>query len=75
MAASTTAEITTTGLHCPSCSKMVDMTVGDLEGIAKVVTDHVSGITKVEFDSDVVTLEGILDAIRSAGYGADVSTP
>ena len=72
MASLTSSVVTTTGLHCRSCSMMVDMTVGDLDGVVSSETDYVSGVTKVEFDSDIVTLEGILYAIRSAGYGAEI---
>ncbi|MDA3937580.1 MAG: heavy-metal-associated domain-containing protein [Actinomycetota bacterium] len=71
--ATTNAQLSTSGLHCRSCSMMVDMTVGDLDGVASVETDYVTGVTKVEFDSDVVTLEGIMESIRAAGYGAEVS--
>ncbi len=53
---------------------LVDMTVGDLPGVAEVKTDHVSGETAVRFDSDVVTLDQILDAIRGAGYEAEPAT-
>lgn len=66
-----TTKLVTSGLHCRSCSMLVDMTVGDLPGVAEVKTDHVSGDTEVRFDSDVVTLDQILDAIRGAGYEAE----
>jgi len=66
-----TTKLLTSGLHCRSCSMLVDMTVGDLPGVAEVKTDHVSGETEVRFDSDVVTLDQILAAIRGAGYEAE----
>lgn len=69
-----TTKLVTSGLHCRSCSMLVDMTVGDLPGVAEVKTDHVSGDTEVRFDSDVVTLDQILDAIRGAGYEAELAT-
>lgn len=53
---------------------LVDMTVGELAGVSDVRTDHVSGDTEVRFDSDVVTLDQILDAIRGAGYEAEPTT-
>lgn len=69
-----TTKLVTSGLHCRSCSMLVDMTVGDLPGVAEVKTDHVSGDTEVRFDSDVVTLDQILNAIRGAGYEAELAT-
>ncbi|MDP2182741.1 MAG: heavy-metal-associated domain-containing protein [Actinomycetota bacterium] len=71
MAELTEARLMTTGLHCRSCSMLVDMTVGDLDGVDSVSTDYVTGATDVMFDSDVVTTEDIVAAIRSAGYDVD----
>ncbi len=70
----TTARLNTSGMHCRSCSMLVDMTVGELEGVADVTTDHATGETVVNFDSDQVTVESIIGAIRSVGYDAEVST-
>ena len=50
---------------------LVDMTVGELEGVADVETDYVSGDTKVTFDSDKVAVDDIVSAIRSAGYDVE----
>jgi copper chaperone CopZ len=51
---------------------LVDMTVGELEGVSDVTTDHASGETVVTFDADLVTVESIIGAIRSVGYDAEV---
>ncbi len=67
----TKVELNTAGLHCRSCSALVDMTVGDIDGVSKVTTDHETGVTKVEFDSALATLDGIIGALRSAGYDAE----
>ncbi len=66
-----TANLVTSGLHCTSCSMLVDLTVGELEGVADVRTDHATGDTVVRFDDDVITVEQIIDAIRSVGYDAE----
>ena len=65
-----TAHLKTSGLHCRSCSMLVDMTVGEIEGVSDVRTDHASGDTVVTYGSDVVALADIIDAIRGAGYDA-----
>jgi copper chaperone len=67
----TTSHLNTTGMHCRSCSMMVDMTVGELEGVSDVRTDHASGETVVTFDDSVVTMDQIVEAIRGAGYDAE----
>ncbi len=67
----TEVTLKTTGMHCRSCSAMVDMTVGELGGVASVSTDHSTGDTKVAFDPEVVSIDDIIAAIRGAGYDAE----
>jgi len=69
----TTTRLNTTGLHCRSCSMLVDMTVGELDGVSEVSTDHATGETIVTFDSDLITPESIIGAIQSVGYDAEVA--
>lgn len=67
----TTTRLKTSGMHCRSCSMMVDLTVGELDGVADVRTDHASGETVVTYEADSVTLDEIIGAIRGAGYDAE----
>ena len=71
MAGTTDVTLKTTGMHCRSCSMLVDITLGDLDGVEESETDYVSGDTKVRFDSDAVSVDDIITAIRSAGYDAE----
>lgn len=66
-----TANLKTSGLHCTSCSMLVDLTVGDIDGVADVRTDHVTGDTVVRYDSDTVSVDRIVEAIRDVGYDAE----
>ena len=66
-----TARLKTSGMHCSSCSMLVDLTLGDLPGVVSSKTDHASGDTIVAYDSDVLDLEAIIEAIRSVGYDAE----
>lgn len=66
-----TASLVTSGLHCTSCSMLVDLTVGELDGVADVKTDHATGETVVRFDSATVSVEQIIEAIQSVGYDAE----
>jgi len=68
----TTARLKTTGMHCSSCSMLVDLTLGDLPGVVTSKTDHASGDTVVSFDSDIVGVDGLIDAIREVGYDAEL---
>ncbi len=66
-----TVKLKTTGMHCPSCSMLIQMTVSDLAGVSSVTSDHVTGRTDVTFDSGRVSVERIIDEIQKAGYGAE----
>lgn len=63
-------DIRTTGMHCHSCIMLIQMNVGDLEGVEKVEADLASGVTHVLYDPDRVTVEQIVKEIESTGYGA-----
>ena len=67
----TTTHLKTSGMHCRSCSMLVDMTVEELDGVSGVKTDHVSGDTIVTFDDAQIGIESIIEAIRGAGYDAE----
>jgi copper chaperone len=66
-----TTHLKTTGMHCSSCSMLVDMTLGDLEGVEESKTDLATGITIVSFDADKLDLNTIVEAIREVGYDAE----
>ncbi len=68
-----TVDLKTTGMHCGSCSKLIEMEVGDLDGVAAVKADHEVGSTHVEFDSAKVSVDDIVQAIRKAGYDAEAA--
>jgi len=63
-------DLKTDGMHCASCSMLIDMTVGDLAGVSSVKADFASGITHVEFDAAIVDVPRIVAAIAEAGYTA-----
>ena len=69
-----TARFKTSGMHCASCSMLVDLTLGDLDGVSDSKTDHATGDTVVTFDSDTVTPDAIMQAIRGAGYEAELAS-
>lgn len=71
--AESTVKLNTTGMHCPSCSMLIEMTVSDLDGVADVHADHRTGETEVTFDPEKVDTDRIVEEIRKAGYGAEVA--
>lgn len=67
-----TKQLKTSGMHCRSCSMLIQMEVGELEGVSEVVADSAAGTTTVTFDDAAVSTERIIETIRSAGYEAEV---
>ncbi len=66
-----TLDLKTSGMHCGSCSMLIEMNVGDLPGVTVVKADFASGNTHVEFEPASVTPEEIISAIVEAGYTAE----
>lgn len=69
----TVVHLKTTGMHCRSCSMLVDMTLGELEGVESSATDLASGITRTLVDQSVVSVDDLIAAVRSVGYEAEVA--
>ena len=64
----------TSGLHCPSCSMLIEMEVGGLEGVTGVTVDHRTGVAQVSHDTDRIRPEDIVAVITKLGYGAEVDS-
>ena len=52
---------------------LVDMTLGEMDGVVESKTDLPTGDTVVTFDPDTVSVDALIEAIRSAGYDATVA--
>ncbi len=70
MGETATQRIETTGMHCPSCVKLVKMSVEELDGIETVDVDLEGGLTEVRYDTSSTDVEHIVGKIEAAGYGA-----
>jgi copper chaperone CopZ len=58
-------------MHCPSCVKLVQMSVEELDGIEDVDVDLEGGVTEVRYDVSSADIERIVGKIEEAGYGAE----
>lgn len=73
MAETAQVSIATTGMHCRSCTMLIEMNVGELDGVASVQADAATGTTSVSYDPELIDVDTIVGAIRASGYGADVT--
>jgi copper chaperone CopZ len=65
-----TARLETTGLHCQSCSMLVQMELEDVAGVVAAHSDFNTGMTEVEYDPAVASVDDLVAAVVRAGYGA-----
>ncbi|MDP2233043.1 MAG: heavy-metal-associated domain-containing protein [Actinomycetota bacterium] len=68
----TTTTFKTPGMHCPSCSMLIEMNVGELTGIESVTASRNDGTTVVTYDATRIDESRIASAIRTAGYEAEI---
>lgn len=66
-----TAKLQTTGLHCQSCSMLVQMELEDVAGVVSANSDFRTGMTEVQYDPAQATVEDLVAAVVRAGYGAE----
>jgi sulfite exporter TauE/SafE/plastocyanin domain-containing protein/copper chaperone CopZ len=55
-------------MHCKSCEKIIERTLGKLPGVINVVASYEEELVFVEYDNDVLTQTQIKNSIISAGY-------
>lgn len=58
------------GMHCGSCSLLIDDTLEDLPGVKSAHTDLKSGKSTVDLNTTATTPQQIVDTINSLGYTA-----
>lgn len=61
------------GMHCASCSILIDKLVGKQPGVASVKTNYGSAKTAIEFDESKISLKTIDEFVNKIGY--DVVRP
>lgn len=57
-----------TGMQCSGCETIIETAVTPLEGIERVAADYPSGMVKVSFDEDKISLKDIQKVIEASGY-------
>jgi copper chaperone CopZ len=60
-------------LNCPSCVNNIEGNLNKMEGIERAKVHFSTGRIEVEYDSDIVSENDLIDAVRKSGYVATVS--
>lgn len=66
-------ELRVGGLHCPSCSMLVEMTLEEIGGVVSADCEQATGATVVEYEEQAVDVGRLVEAIRSIGYTAEAA--
>lgn len=56
------------GMHCASCSALIDKLVGKQPGVVSISTNYGAEKTAIEFDESKVTLEKVDELLHKLGY-------
>lgn len=58
------------GMHCTSCSLMIDGDLEDTEGVLSSSTNYAKQESVVSFDTTKLSAQKILEIIKFTGYDA-----
>ena len=64
-----------TGMTCSACSARIEKSVGKLPGIKEVSVNLLKNSMVASYDESVLDVEGIVQAVEKAGYGAFPKKP
>ncbi len=65
---------TVKGMHCSSCETLIKDELSEIKGVTQIVIDHQSGQGSLISKSSGKNNQEILDAIKRAGYEAQITT-
>jgi copper chaperone CopZ len=65
-----TTELAVTGMHCGSCSALIQESLADTTGVSRAEVDLDSGRAVVAFDPSQVDTDRLLSVVAEAGYSA-----
>jgi Cu+-exporting ATPase len=64
------AKFAVTGMTCASCVAVIEKSLGKVTGITKVNVNLATEKLAVSYDAKLVNVNGIIAAVKAAGYGA-----
>lgn len=61
------------GMTCSACSSHVEKAVSKLDGIKSCAVSLMTNTMLVEYDDSIINADGIINAVKKSGYGANLS--
>jgi copper chaperone CopZ len=69
-AGGTTVELTVTGMHCSSCSALIEESLGELPAVSTASVDLDSARAVVTYDPSQLDADGLCAVVAEVGYSA-----
>ncbi len=69
------ADLKITGMHCESCVRLIEKTLGKTEGVERAVVNFAAGKASVVYDPLLTDPAKLVRGIEKRGYGARVIEP
>src|SRR3989344_9558869 len=70
---SSQATLSITGMHCASCSALITRKLKKTAGVEEANVNYGANKARIRFDPAQVNEEGLIAAVKAAGYGAVVA--
>jgi Cu+-exporting ATPase len=68
----TQCDLTITGMHCASCSALITRKLKKTPGVEEANVNYAANKARVRSDPAQINEEGLIAAVQSAGYGAEM---
>jgi P-type Cu+ transporter len=68
-------DLAITGMHCPSCSALIEETLDADDGVTEATVDLASERARVTFDPSVISPDRLCALVAEAGYQAEPVEP
>lgn len=69
---STRCDLTIIGMHCASCAALITRTLKKTAGVEEANVNYAANKARVRYDPAKINEEGLIAAVQSAGYGAEM---
>lgn len=59
-----------TGMHCTSCSVLIDTILEELPGVKRAKTSYADQKTEIDFDPKLTNIDQLIKVVKEEGYSA-----
>ncbi len=71
-ASSQVAYLEISGMHCSSCAGLIEKSLLKTKGVQEANVNFATSKARIKFDTESANLNGLVAAVKSTGYGAEI---